>query len=517
MRARLRTVIAGAITVVVLPALVFGGAPAAWSVKPPEPIPAPGIIEGGDVAVPPPLGLSTGLEGATGTVEVTVRLAEPTIAQSVEEGALAEGKAPGKAAQKAKKDKVTAQQDQFLADAKDLGRTSWGAGSRCEPRRRLDRRRAAAGDRCAGQCHLGDADRTYEMHATTLDEAVQSGSLGQAIDYVQARPLHDAGFDGTGVRSPCWTRASTSPTSTSADPAIRRPPMNASRAPPRRPACAQRSSAERAQGQGRVRLRRRDLGRPALAWPTRTRSTRAGSGHGTHVADIIGGRSTDGTHQGIAPGVDLYAVKVCSSVSHPATASHAARHGLGARPERRRRHLGCCRCGQHVARLVVWTGAGRLRTGGGQPRHAGVVVVVSAGNSADRPFIVGSPSSHPARSASLRRRCRTTCSGSSRRASARPSRTPSMQSWSPTPVAAITAALARPAGGLGCVPRDFAALPRGCVALVPRGSAMCPTSRCSPRMRGGRRHHLQQRTGDPPSFSFGDRDGDRPDAQHLAG
>ena len=34
-----------------------------------------------------------------------------------------------------------------------------------------------------------------------------------------------------------------------------------------------------------------------------------GGGHGTHVADIIGGA------QGVAPGVDLYAVKVCSSVS----------------------------------------------------------------------------------------------------------------------------------------------------------------------------------------------------------
>jgi len=34
-----------------------------------------------------------------------------------------------------------------------------------------------------------------------------------------------------------------------------------------------------------------------------------GGGHGTHVADIIGGA------MGVAPGVDLYALKVCSSVS----------------------------------------------------------------------------------------------------------------------------------------------------------------------------------------------------------
>ncbi len=37
--------------------------------------------------------------------------------------------------------------------------------------------------------------------------------------------------------------------------------------------------------------------------------------HGTHVADIIGGLSKDGKHKGVAPGTQLYAVKVCSSVS----------------------------------------------------------------------------------------------------------------------------------------------------------------------------------------------------------
>lgn len=38
-------------------------------------------------------------------------------------------------------------------------------------------------------------------------------------------------------------------------------------------------------------------------------------GHGTHVADSIGGRSADGLHKGVAPGASLLAVKVCSAVS----------------------------------------------------------------------------------------------------------------------------------------------------------------------------------------------------------
>ncbi|MBV9404349.1 MAG: S8 family serine peptidase, partial [Acidobacteriaceae bacterium] len=39
------------------------------------------------------------------------------------------------------------------------------------------------------------------------------------------------------------------------------------------------------------------------------------AGHGTHTSDIVGGHSNDGLHVGTAPGVQLYAVKVCSSVS----------------------------------------------------------------------------------------------------------------------------------------------------------------------------------------------------------
>ena len=39
------------------------------------------------------------------------------------------------------------------------------------------------------------------------------------------------------------------------------------------------------------------------------------AGHGTHVSDIIGGRSADGTHKGVAPGASLYGVKVCSAVA----------------------------------------------------------------------------------------------------------------------------------------------------------------------------------------------------------
>ena len=38
-------------------------------------------------------------------------------------------------------------------------------------------------------------------------------------------------------------------------------------------------------------------------------------GHGTHVADIVAGKTADGSHKGVAPGASLLAVKVCSAVS----------------------------------------------------------------------------------------------------------------------------------------------------------------------------------------------------------
>ena len=58
-------------------------------------------------------------------------------------------------------------------------------------------------------------------------------------------------------------------------------------------------------------------------------------GHGTHVADIIAGKTADGSHKGVAPGASLLAVKVCSAVSTSCNGvALLARHGFRARSER---------------------------------------------------------------------------------------------------------------------------------------------------------------------------------------
>ncbi|WP_046111625.1 S8 family serine peptidase [Aquincola tertiaricarbonis] len=120
------------------------------------------------------------------------------------------------------------------------------------------------------------------------------------------------------------------------------------------------------------------------------------AGHGTHVADIAAGASTDGKHKGMAPGASIYAVKVCSSVSTSCSgvatlagldwamdpngdldfsdAADVINLSLGADYGQREDSSS-----QAVSNLVRF----------------GIVVVAAAGNAADRPYIVSSSSTAP--------------------------------------------------------------------------------------------------------------------------
>jgi subtilisin family serine protease len=113
------------------------------------------------------------------------------------------------------------------------------------------------------------------------------------------------------------------------------------------------------------------------------------AGHGTHVADIIGGAL------GVAPGVDIYAVKVCSSVS-TSCSGVALINGMefAVDPD------GDGDPSDHVDVVNMSLGASY-----GQPfdddlsqavnnaTSLGVLTVASAGNSADKPYANGTPSS----------------------------------------------------------------------------------------------------------------------------
>jgi subtilisin family serine protease len=113
-----------------------------------------------------------------------------------------------------------------------------------------------------------------------------------------------------------------------------------------------------------------------------------GGGHGTHVAHIIGGAG------GVAPGVDLYAVKVCSSVS-TSCSGIALIQGMefAADPN------GDGKFNDRVDIVNMSLGSPY-----GQPfdddlsaavdyaTALGILTVASAGNSSDKPYVTGSPS-----------------------------------------------------------------------------------------------------------------------------
>lgn len=113
-------------------------------------------------------------------------------------------------------------------------------------------------------------------------------------------------------------------------------------------------------------------------------------GHGTHVSSIIAGTN------GVAPDADLYAYKVCSSVSTSCSgvgilqAFEAALDPNGD---------GDIADAVDVINLSLGATYGQIENASSGSAanavRAGVVVVASAGNSADKPYVTGSPSSTP--------------------------------------------------------------------------------------------------------------------------
>jgi minor extracellular serine protease Vpr len=119
-------------------------------------------------------------------------------------------------------------------------------------------------------------------------------------------------------------------------------------------------------------------------------------GHGTHVADIVAGRSADGTHRGVAPGASLLAVKVCSAVS---SACNGVALLKGVEFALDPNGDGSIADAADVINMSLGSNFGQkeddLSEASANAVRAGVVVVAAAGNAADRPFIVSSPSTAP--------------------------------------------------------------------------------------------------------------------------
>jgi len=119
-------------------------------------------------------------------------------------------------------------------------------------------------------------------------------------------------------------------------------------------------------------------------------------GHGTHVADIVAGQSLDGEHKGVAPGAKLLAAKVCSSVSTSCSGIallQAMDFALDPNGD------GALTDAVDVVNMSLGKPYGQreddLSEASANASRFGVVIVTSAGNSADRPYIAGSPSTTP--------------------------------------------------------------------------------------------------------------------------
>ena len=115
------------------------------------------------------------------------------------------------------------------------------------------------------------------------------------------------------------------------------------------------------------------------------------AGHGTHVADIIAGAT------GVAPGADLYAVKVCSSVS-TSCSGIALIQGIDFAVDpnmdgKTKDHV-------DIINMSLGSPYGQpfdddLSLAVDNATAFGVLTVASAGNSADKPYVTGTPSATP--------------------------------------------------------------------------------------------------------------------------
>jgi minor extracellular serine protease Vpr len=119
-------------------------------------------------------------------------------------------------------------------------------------------------------------------------------------------------------------------------------------------------------------------------------------GHGTHVSDIIAGRSTDGSHKGVAPGASLLAVKVCSAVS-TSCSGVALLQGMDFALDPN--GDGDISDAADVINMSLGSDYGQIEDDLSEAStvavQLGVVVAAAAGNAANRPYIVSSPSTAP--------------------------------------------------------------------------------------------------------------------------
>ena len=116
-------------------------------------------------------------------------------------------------------------------------------------------------------------------------------------------------------------------------------------------------------------------------------SSNIGVGHGTHVSDIIGGKG------GVAPGVDLYGIKVCATSTSSCSGLSLIQgmewtldpNGDGSFKDR-----------MHLINMSLGSTYGQpfdddLSLAVENATDVGILTVASSGNSSDKPYVTGTP------------------------------------------------------------------------------------------------------------------------------
>lgn len=119
-------------------------------------------------------------------------------------------------------------------------------------------------------------------------------------------------------------------------------------------------------------------------------------GHGTHVSDIIAGQSADGLHVGMAPGAKLLGIRVCSAVATSCSGVALLRAVDFALDPNNDGNLSDA---ADIIHLSLGSDYGQIEDDLTAALEAavdlGIVVVASAGNGSNKPYVVGSPSIGP--------------------------------------------------------------------------------------------------------------------------